>query len=573
MNTRQAISDRNQSIEPKLLCANFNQNQDCFAIGHENGFRVYSTDPMVLRVKRTFSKSSSDQRKTISSNSNNNSKEYRAGIGHISMLHRTNFLSLVGGGKNPKFPLNKVIIYDDLKKKNTLSLEFMSPILNVFLSRIRIIIVVETHIYVYAFSSPPRQIATYETISNPHGIADLSNSLSHSTSISSSTTNTNNANNNANALTTTTISSSIGNATSSSGTSTGFGSHVNEILAFPSRQPGQIQIVDISPIGQERNLVSIIKAHKSRIRCIALNQEGTMVASASETGTIIRVHSVINCTLLYEFRRGLDKAIVYSMKFSPNGSKLAVLSDKQTLHVFKLFNHDSSSSSSVSSASPKKSSKSGIDHHNHLNKHANSRSNSNAPKHNDNINRQHFLKKMPIFTNYFNSQWSFVSCHLNQPNVLSQASLQGSPSSSSTANHMNNSLKSSELLNKNLTGNSGNNKLSNNSNNDKYIEDLNTNSKINDRGVLGWSGENSIILIWKFRGKWEKYVIIKNKSHGDFNQGQSGRGVNGVAMGDGNYTNHDTIGNGGAVSGKADSNEGQWQLVREGWRSFGNLTE
>lgn len=334
MNTRQAISDRNQSIEPKLLCANFNQNQDCFAIGHENGFRVYSTDPMVLRVKRTFSKSSSDQRKTISSNSNNNSKEYRAGIGHISMLHRTNFLSLVGGGKNPKFPLNKVIIYDDLKKKNTLSLEFMSPILNVFLSRIRIIIVVETHIYVYAFSSPPRQIATYETISNPHGIADLSNSLSHSTSISSSTTNTNNANNNANAPTTTTISSSIGNATSSSGTSTGFGSHVNEILAFPSRQPGQIQIVDISPIGQERNLVSIIKAHKSRIRCIALNQEGTMVASASETGTIIRVHSVINCTLLYEFRRGLDKAIVYSMKFSPNGSKLAVLSDKQTLHVF-----------------------------------------------------------------------------------------------------------------------------------------------------------------------------------------------------------------------------------------------
>lgn len=391
MNTRQVISPQLKTTEPKLLCVSFNQNQDCFAIGHENGFRVYSTDPMVLRVKRTFNKSEEHK------------KESRLGIGHISMLHRTNFLSLVGGGKNPKFPLNRVIIYDDLKKKNTLSLEFMSSILNVFLSRIRIIIVVETHIYVYGFSSPPKKIASYETIANPHGIADLSNSV---TLPSSSDTN----------------------------------HRMTEMLAFPGRQVGQIQIVDISPAGQERNLISIVKAHKSKIRAIALNKSGTMVASASETGTIIRVHSVSNCSLLYEFRRGLDKAIIYSIKFSPAGDKLAVLSDKQTLHVFKLQNQE-------------------LD------------------------NRQHLLKNLPIFTNYFNSQWSFVSCRLNNPDA----------------------------------------------NTEKYLEDLNVNNQINDRGLIGWTDEDSIVIIWKFRGKWEKYRLVQ-------------------------------------------ADEG-WQLVREGWKSFGPLDD
>lgn len=47
------------------------------------------------------------------------------------MLYRSNILALVGGGTNPKYSQNKVILWDDNQKKSISELKFGAQIKNV----------------------------------------------------------------------------------------------------------------------------------------------------------------------------------------------------------------------------------------------------------------------------------------------------------------------------------------------------------------------------------------------------------------------------------------------------------
>ena len=78
--------------------------------------------------------------------------ELGGGIGIVEMLFKCNILALVGGGNIPKFPLTKVIIWDDHQIKIIGELTFKTDIKAVKLKSDKVVIVLENKIYVYNFS-------------------------------------------------------------------------------------------------------------------------------------------------------------------------------------------------------------------------------------------------------------------------------------------------------------------------------------------------------------------------------------------------------------------------------------
>ncbi|EEY17310.1 WD repeat domain phosphoinositide-interacting protein [Verticillium alfalfae VaMs.102] len=82
--------------------------------------------------------------------------------------------------------------------------------------------------------------------------------------------------------------------------------------------------------------VNVIEAHRSPLCCISLNAEGTLLATASETGTIIRVFSIPKGQKLYQFRRGTYPSTIYSMSFNLSSTLLCISSTSDTVHIFRL---------------------------------------------------------------------------------------------------------------------------------------------------------------------------------------------------------------------------------------------
>lgn len=103
------------------------------------------------------------------------------------------------------------------------------------------------------------------------------------------------------------------------------------VLATPDKQKGHVKITIY-----EKNHSFIIPAHQSSVSAMTLNFQGTLLATASDKGTLIRLFSTEDGAPLQEVRRGTDKAEIFSLIFDNHSKWLACTSDKGTIHIFRV---------------------------------------------------------------------------------------------------------------------------------------------------------------------------------------------------------------------------------------------
>ena len=204
-------------------------------------------------------------------------------IALVVMLYRTNILALVGSDNNMNHKRSKLIIWDDHQKKPLSELKFNQNIMNVKLRKDKIVVVCRDKIYVFNLSTF-KNMDIIETGDNSHGIVGISYEQDQT------------------------------------------------YLAYPDKKKGQVRIKNY-----EKSTVFCINAHENNIAHIVLSYDGSLLATASEKGTLIRIFNTENGNILKEVRRGKDKADIKYICFEPSYKFIAASSNKGTIHIWSLY--------------------------------------------------------------------------------------------------------------------------------------------------------------------------------------------------------------------------------------------
>ncbi|XP_065314417.1 WD repeat domain phosphoinositide-interacting protein 4-like isoform X2 [Gordionus sp. m RMFG-2023] len=303
----------------------FNQDKDCFIVSLNEGIRIYNLDPLyeLFYLDSTICGS----------------------IAFSEMIYRTNIIAMVGGGQEPMFAENVVVMWDDFRKKFIFEFIINLPVLEIHATRDKLFVVVQNQIQIYQYiCDPPTKLFSLDIRDNFTGLSTLYVPPIQPTP-----------------------------------------SHTSPILlvAFPGIKRGSVQIMDLNSQNLDKRSHTL-KAHESQIHCLSFNRTGTLLATASLKGTLVRIHDISGlvksfglwetknahgrllsdmmtksprkpCSLLYELRRGSDSARIYCVNFSFDSQFVCTASDKGTVHVFSL-KPTSSNASPLLPSSPLKSS-------------------------------------------------------------------------------------------------------------------------------------------------------------------------------------------------------------------------
>jgi WD40 repeat protein len=211
-----------------------------------------------------------------------------SGIGEIKIaevLDKSNLVAIVGAYGNKYYSPTKLSIWDDFEKSNIGFQCFDEEILKVKITVEKIFVLTLSKIHVL-------EMKTFQEIEQ-HSIHEHQHIF--------------------------TISNNLNNI----------------ILAWPSAKMGSVNIKSYTS-----EKLYCIDCHRHDIQCISFNNDAKMMATASHTGTNIRIFDTSNGKLIRELRRGSTPTIIQSLIFNKDSNYLCVSTDKGTIHIFDLKYND-----------------------------------------------------------------------------------------------------------------------------------------------------------------------------------------------------------------------------------------
>ncbi|KAJ0425545.1 autophagy-related protein 18 [Aspergillus carlsbadensis] len=270
----------------------FNQDYSYLAVATSKGFRIFTTDPFA--------------------------KSYETKEGNIALIEMLFSTSLVALILSPR----RLQITNTKRQSTICELTFPTTVLAVKLNRKRLVIVLEDQIYLYDIQTM-KLLYTIETSPNPNAISALSPSSDNCY---------------------------LAYPLPQKAAPSSFPppAHAPPGSTHVSPTSGEVLIFDTLKL----EAINVIEAHRSPLACITLNSDGTLIATASDKGTIIRVFSVPDGHKLYQFRRGSIPSRIFSMSFNTTSTLLCVSSSTETIHLFKLSNQSQSQDAPAAPSSP-----------------------------------------------------------------------------------------------------------------------------------------------------------------------------------------------------------------------------
>lgn len=107
------------------------------------------------------------------------------------------------------------------------------------------------------------------------------------------------------------------------------------VISWPQINCGRVSVKFYYPSKSEQKISNFMVC-KTEIVCLALNNNGDMLAVASKCGTVIRIYNTKNETLIQELRRGSKNCNIHQITFHKSSQFLLCTSDTESIHMFKI---------------------------------------------------------------------------------------------------------------------------------------------------------------------------------------------------------------------------------------------